>query len=296
MSSLWASMRRTPYQTFASFSVLFIALLLSGILFISITFLQSLLEYVETRPRIIVYFQISAEEDTILSLQKELLETEKVKDVTYISKEQAYEIYKEFTQNDPLILNMTSPSVLPASLEIDAEQPEYLAEISTFLSSQPGVDEVQYQEDIVENLLSLTSRVRKTTAVFFSYLLFMSIIVLTTTTSFKIALKKDEIQLLKLLGATKRFIRKPFMNEIILLGLISSLLVNVLLLFLFVSIRPFLNEYFAGIESLQFSFIGVGLQIWPLNPMYVLITLTVVTFFSLIITYISSRWATSRYM
>ncbi|MCA9372294.1 permease-like cell division protein FtsX [Candidatus Woesebacteria bacterium] len=296
MNSVWSSMRRTPYQTFASFSVLFFTLLLSGLLFISLTFLQSLLQYVETRPRIIVYFQITTSEEDIFAVRDKLVETEKTNDVTYVSKEDAYKIYKDFTQNDPLLLEMTSPDILPASLEIDAKQPEYLEEIVNFVRKQPGVDEVQFQKDIVDNLLHLTARVRVTTAVFFTYLLFMSIIVLTTTTSFKVALKKDEISLLSLLGATKRFIRKPFMNEIVTLGLVSSVFANLILVLLLLSMNPFLSGYFAGIHSLNMAFFNFNLQIWPFNLTYALLTIGVTTVFSLLITFISSFWATNRYL
>ena len=58
----------------------------------------------------------------------------------------------------------------------------------------------------------------------FAFLMFTSIVVLVTTTAFKIALKKDEIELLGLLGASKFYIRKPFLEEGIFFGLVSGTL------------------------------------------------------------------------
>lgn len=296
MNDILTSLRRTPYQTFAAFSVLFFTLLLSGLMFISLSFLQSLLQYVETRPRIIVYFQTKTAEEEIFKVRDAIAALNKTTDIRYVSKKEAFNIYKEFTKNDPLLLEMTSPDILPASLEIDAKQPSYLAEIADFAKDQPGVDEVQYQQDIVDNLLNLTSTVRKTTVVFFSYLLFMSVIVLATTTSFKIALKKDEILLTRLLGATKWYIRKPFVNESIFLGLTATVFANIFLIGTLVSMNRFLHDYFAGIPSLDITFAIVTIQVWPFNLGFALLTFGVTAIFSLIIALIASFTATNRYL
>lgn len=296
MSDVFTSLRRTPYQTFAALSILFFTLLMSGLIFISLSFIQGLLGYVETRPRVIVYFQIKAEEPEIFAVRDTLQKSGKTKEITYVSKSQAYDIYKEFTKNDPLLLEMTSEDILPASLEIDALEPEYLPEIADMLKDQPGVDEVQFQKDIVDNLLSLTSNIRRISLIFFGYLFFVSIIVLTITTSFKIALKKDEIALLKLLGASNDYVRRPFIKESLMLGFIATAAANVVLIVLLVFLNSLLNGYLSGIPTLTVSLFGVGLQVWPFNIAFILATMIVTGIFSLIISLIASLSATNRYL
>lgn len=296
MSDIMSSLRRTPYQTFAAMSILFFTLLMSGLIFISLSFIQGLLTYVETRPRIIVYFQIKAEEKEISAVRNKLKESGMTKDIKYVSKAEAYKIYKEFTKNDPLLLEMTSEDILPASLEIDTKEPKYLPEIADMLKNQPGVDEVQFQKDIVDNLLRLTSNIRRISLVFFGYLIFVSIIVLTITTSFKIALKKEEISLLKLIGASNYYVRKPFIQESILLGLISTAIADLVLIGLLLSLNALLNGYLNGIPTLAVSFWGFGLQVWPFNLAFALATIVVTAFFSLVITLVASLTATNRYL
>ncbi|MBP9691348.1 permease-like cell division protein FtsX [Candidatus Woesebacteria bacterium] len=296
MNEIFTSLKRTPYQTFAALSVLFFTLLLSGLLFISMTFLQGLLDYVETRPRVIVYFQVKAEDAQIQAVQALLKNSGKTAEITYVSKEKAFEIYKEFTENDPLLLEMTSADILPASLEIDAKKPEFLQEIADMIANQPGVDEVQFQKDIINNLLSITMSVRKFTLIFFGYLMFMSIIVLTTTLSFKIALKREEIGILQLLGATKMYIRKPFIGESIMLGIIATTLANSLLIVVLVMLNTFLSSYFSGVESLNMTLGVFELQVWPFTMTFGILTLAVTAIFSLAITLISSFAATNRYL
>lgn len=296
MNEVFTSLRRSPYQTFAALSVLFFTLLLSGLLFISLTFLQGLLNYVETRPRIIVYFQIKSTEDEIFAVKDKIEASGKSSKVKYVTQEQAYEIYKEFTKNDPLLVEMTSPDVLPPSLEVDAKEPQYLSEIAELVANEPGVDEVQFQKDVVNNLLVLTSNVRRVTFIFFSYLLFMSIIVLTTTLSFKIALKKDEIGVLKLLGATNSYIRKPFFQESVFLGILATALANIFLISLLIGLNASLSGYFSDLGQLSFIFFGLPIQVFPFNLTFAVMTLTVTILFSLTITLISSFMATNRYL
>lgn len=296
MNDIMISLRRTPYQTFAALSVLFFTLLLSGLLFISVTFLQGLLNYVETRPRIIIYFQVRATEDQIFAARDKLEATGKTSSITYVSKTDAFEIYKEFAKNDPLLMEMTSADILPPSLEIDAREPQYLAELAEIVKSEPGVDEVQFQKDIIENLLRLTGNVRQITFLFFAYLMFMSIIVLTTTLSFKIALKRDEISILQLLGATKMYIRKPFIAESVFLGMLATGMANIILITVFVMSNTVLAAYFEGVSALTIPFGFLTLQVWPFNLTFALLTLSVTTVFSLFITLVSSFAATNRYL
>ena len=216
MRNILISLRRTPYQTLSAFLVLFFSLFLSIALFISLSFLYGILGYIETRPQVTVYFQTKTSETDIFKVRDELDASGKVLSIKYISKDEAFEIYRDLNKDNPLLLEMVS-EILPPSLEIFAKKPIYLPEIAEYLKKQSGVDEVQFQKDIVDRLLTLTSILRKITLVFFSFLILMSIIVLTTTTMFKIALRKDEIELLRLLGATNAYIRKPFFLESIFL-------------------------------------------------------------------------------
>ncbi len=296
MSEVFRSFRRTPYQTTAAFSVLFFTLLLSGLLFISLSFLQGLLSYVETRPRVIVYFQPKADEATIFGVRDELIATGKTTEVKYVSKQEAYDIYKEYTKNDPLLLEMTSADILPASLEIDAKKPEYLPEIATFLSNKAGVDEVQFQKKIVDSLLTLTSTIRRTMLIFFGYLVFMSVIVLTTTTSFKIALKKDEIEILKLLGASNYYIRKPFMKESIALGLIATIFANIVIIGFIFSISTFLKAYLIGIPFLSYSLFNMPIQVWPFNPLFFALNFVITSVFSMVIAITATLASTNKYL
>lgn len=296
MRNILISLRRTPYQTLSAFLVLFFTLFLSVALFVSLSFLYGILGYIETRPQVTVYFQTKTSETDIFKIRDELDKSGKALSIKYISKDEAFNIYKDLNKDNPLLLEMVSADILPPSLEIFAKKPIYLPEIAEFLKKQSGVDEVQFQKDIVDRLLTLTSILRKITFIFFAFLILMSIVVLTTTTMFKVALKKDEIELLKLLGATHFYIKKPFLYESIFLGFSASLLSFLILIGLLFYNVPFLTSYLRGIPSLSLNLNFYQLTVWPINWIFLGITFALSSLFGMGIAAIASLFATGKYL
>ena len=172
-----------------------------------------MLSYVETRPQVIVYFKGNVKEDAILRIKGDLERSGRTSSVAYVSQKEALQIYKDLNQDNPLLLEMVSAQILPASLEVFAKKPEYLADIAREFQNVETVDEVNYQEVIVEKLVTLTTVLRQVAIGLFAMLVFISMTVLLTTTAFKISVKRDEIEVLRLIGASKWYIRKPFLLE-----------------------------------------------------------------------------------
>ena len=296
MKDVMTSIKRTPYQSITAFMVLFLTLFLSLIIFVSLGFLNGILGYMETRPQVTVYFQTKTPENDIFKIRDELANSDKVFSIKYISQKEAYDIYRDLNKDNPLLLEMVTSDILPSSLEIYAKKPIFLPEIAEFLKKQGGVDEVQFQKDIVDKLLSLTGILRKGGLIFFLYLLFMSVIVLTTTTLFKIALKKDEIELLRLIGANNSYIRRPYIKEGIFLGTTASVISFLIVLGTFMYAQPFMNSYLSGINKLSLSMPYFEFQVWPLNPIFFAVMFLFSFTFAIIVTISSSLLATQKYL
>ncbi len=296
MNEILTSIRRTPYQSMAAFLILFFTLFLSTLMFVSLSFLYGLLGYVETRPQVTVYFQTNATQDSIFKTRDKLTNSNKVQSIKYISKEEAFKIYKQLNKDNPLLLEMVTSDILPASLEIYAKQPSYLPELADFLKKEPGVDEVNFQKDILDRLLVLTDILRKTTIVFFGFLIFLAILVLTTTTLFKVAMKKDEIELLKLLGASNFYIQKPFLGESMLLGMTATVGSFLLILGILYSLQPFFTSYLKDITQLNLSVYVTNLTVWPMNITFLGIAFLLSLFFGIGIAIFATLLATQKYL
>ncbi|MFH0979669.1 MAG: permease-like cell division protein FtsX [Candidatus Roizmanbacteria bacterium] len=296
MKDILISLRRAPYQSLAGFLVLFFTLFLSLVLIISLSFGNGILSYLETRPQVTVYFQPKTPENNIFKVRDEISASGKTLSIKYINQIQAFEIYKNLNKDNPLLLEMVSADILPPSLEIYAKKPIYLPEIAEYLKKQGDVDEVQYQKDIVDKLLGLTNILRKGSLIFFAYLIFMSIIVLTTLTLFKIALKSKEIELLRLLGASNTYIRKPYLIEGLFLGSIASLISFLIVLGLFLYSNLFLRNYLAGVPALSLDLYGAKLTVWPMNPIFFAVMFSLSLIFGCTIAVVSSYLATNKYL
>ncbi len=295
MNEVFKSIKRTPYQSLGSFLVLFFTLFLSLTLFIFVSFFYGFLNYLETQPQVAVYFKPNTAEDYIFKIKDELSQSGKVLSIKYISQNEAYNIYRNLNKDNPLLLEMVSADILPASLEVYAKKPIYLPEIAEYLKKQSEIDEVQYQKDIVNRLLSITNILRKSALVFFAYLILMSTVVLTSMTLFKIALKKEEIELLRLLGATNSYIRWPYIKEALFMGTLaatSALLIILLLIFYF---NPFLKSYLL-IPNLTLEFYSLKLTVWPFNLTFIMIMYLLSLVFGLSIAVFSSYLATNKYL
>ena len=296
MRDIMTSIRRTPYQSLSAFLILFFTLFLSSMLFVSLTFLYGTLGYLETKPQVTVYFQNKALENQIFKVRDELMSSGKVLNIKYISKNEAFNIYKQLNKDNPLLLEMVSAEILPPSLEIYAKKPIYLPEIAEYLKKQGDIDEVQYEKDIVDKLLILTNTIRKTALIFFSYLILMSIVVLTTTILFKIALKESEITLLKLIGATNFYIRKPYIMESLFLGTTASILSFSIFSLITLYLNPFLQSYLKGVTSLSVNIFNYPLTVWPLNPLFFGIVFVSSLIFGAVIASVASYIATNKYL
>ncbi|MCR4276990.1 MAG: permease-like cell division protein FtsX [Candidatus Roizmanbacteria bacterium] len=296
MKDIWTSIRRTPYQSLSAFLILFFTLFLTLILFVSLTFLYGSLNYLETKPQVTVYFQNKTPENNIFKVREELMNSGKVSNIKYTNKNEAFNIYKQDNKDNPLLLEMVSADILPPSLDIYAKKPIYLPEIAEYLKKQGDIDEVQYEKDTIDKLLVLTNTIRISALIFFSYLILMSIVVLTTMILFKIALKESEITLLRLIGATNFYIRKPYILESLFLGFTASLLSFGIFSSIVLYFHSFLQSYLKGITALSIDVFNYSLVIWPLNYIFFAIVFISISLFGAIISSVASYIATNKYL
>lgn len=297
MNDIFKSIRRTPYQSLGSFSILLFTLFLFLFFFNLTSFFHSMLAYVETRPQVIVYFNGNVKEETILKMKGDLEKSGRTSAVSYVSQKEALQIYRDLNKDNPLLVEMVSEQILPASLEVYAKKPEYLASIAREFQDLDVVDEVNYQEVIVEKLVMLTSILRQVAIGLFAMLVFISMTVLLTTTAFKISIKRDEIEVLRLIGASKWYIRKPFLAEGVLFGFTSGTLAFLVFYGLFFAISPFLSSYLTGIPPLVFfDMAWLNLFVYPPTLEFIALTYTLVIFFGVSIGFIGNYIATNKYI
>jgi cell division transport system permease protein len=181
-----------------------------------------LLHYFETRPQVTAFFTDDITEQQIFMVKEQLEAQTYVAGVTYVSKNQALELYRQQNQHDPLLLEMVTADILPASLEVSARSSEHLQTISDYLSGVTGVEEVTYQKDVIEALQRWTNGLRIGGLILVGFLVGTSLLITTILISMKVAQKRQEIKTMRLLGASPWFVRGPFLLEGAIYGMTSA--------------------------------------------------------------------------
>ena len=246
LNSALSSIRRSPYQALAAvmistvtFAVIFgLSYFLSGS--------QAVLRYYETRPQIIAFFEIEANNEDIQKT-KTLMEAKPyVTEVKLTSKEDALKLYSQEYQDSPMLLELVTADILPASIEVSANDINSLAQIKTDLEQAPGIEDVQFQERVVETLRSWTNTARIIGFASAGILALLSFLIITVIVGLRVSAQKRKISVLRLIGATKWYIKRPFMAEGLVYGLTGSLLgwgiATAVVFWLSPDIKSFVND------------------------------------------------------
>lgn len=252
--NVWTHMRRSPYQTLAAVVTMFLTMLLAGLFFLATIFSSLVLQYFEGKPQITVFFADKATVTDADSLKKTLESTGKVASLKYVSKDDALAIYRQQNKNDPLLLEMVTADILPASLEVSATDPNYLRDLDPIIRKAQGVEEVVFQKDVVDSLLRWTHAVRWVGGILVGLLSLNSILIVMTIIGMKIALKKDEIEILKLVGASPWYIQTPFIVEGGLYGTLGAIVSWMIIMGVMLWLRPMLMGFLGMIPLISTIF------------------------------------------
>ena len=284
ISTVSKYVRRSPYQALSAaliMSLTFFAITVFSILTIlSIRFIS----YFETRPQLTVFFKDSATREEIRDLEKNLSDTGKTSSIKYVSKEEALAIYREQNKSDPILLDLVTADILPASIEVQATQAEFLSELAGVVRGSPLVEEVIFQKDIVDTLISWTNAARRLGIAIIAILVTVSVLVIITIIGIKITVRREEIETMRLLGATNWFIRAPFLLEGAFYGLLGSLAGGGLVIGLFYYFSPSFESFLRGVA------------IFPISPLMMLELLAIEVIVACLLGVFASYLAVLRYL
>lgn len=245
--------RRSPYQALSA--ILLTALTFFVISVFALVFLgaHKLLVYFESRPQVTAFFKDSADKTIADQLENKIKSAVPIDSAKYVSKEEALAIYKEQNKSDPLLLEMVTADILPASLEISTKNVADLETVATLMKNDPGVEEVVYQQDVVNTLKSWVRGVRIGGIILTAVLLLVSLATIVIILGLKFTAKKSEINTLSLLGATSWYIRLPFVFEGIFYTIVGAFSGWTITYIALLYLTPNLLEFFQGIDLLPVS-------------------------------------------
>ena len=147
-----------------------------------------------------------------------------VKEVKYLSKEQALEDWRKEWKENAHLLDSLPSNPLPNSIVVTVSQIEYSDVVVDKLQKLEGIEGVKYYKDTVNKLIRVTNSIKFAGFVIIIFLVIVSVVVVSNTIKLTVLARVREIEIMKYVGATNWFIRGPFLVEGILIGIISSLI------------------------------------------------------------------------
>ncbi len=246
---------RNRWLSLASSLMIMLTLLTMGIFTLLNVFANSAADGIKDKIDLSVYFYDNASETQIQELQYQLANRPDVTRVKYISKDEAFQQWQDRALNlkvKDLITKDENP--LPRSLQVKATDPEELETIAGFISSdtyKPYIREVSYQKTkaTIDKLIRLTYMIRRIGIALTIFLLLISLVVILNTMRLTIFTRRDEIEVMRLVGANNMFIRLPFSLEAVLYGVIGTLLAYSVVVALMTYFGPRLAGYFADLVT-----------------------------------------------
>jgi cell division transport system permease protein len=251
--------KRSPFQALAAISVLTLTFFVATVICLLVYSSNRLLSYFETRPQIIAFLKDEASAENVAALESKLKNDPRVVDVNFVSKEKALEIYKEATADNPLLAELVSPSIFPASLEFSVADLKFAQALTDEVKAEGAVESVGFTASLgsQENLSAVVERLRRATTyiriggVAVALILgATSFLVLLVVIGMRLATRRSEIETLSLIGATRGFIKMPIVFEALNYAAIGVFLGWFLAVILILYITPTLFRFFENIPIL----------------------------------------------
>lgn len=249
-------LRRSPYQALAAALAMSLTFFVSSLFIILIIGGQIVLNFIEQRPQVIAFFKDEVNQQEINEIIDEVKTNSQVKEVKYVSKEEALAIYRERNKDDPLLLESVTADFLPASIDISVYKVGDIGAITEFVKTKAEIDKVITPENLVSELTKWTKTIRVGGIILVSTLIAISFLIIVMVIGMRIALRREEISIMNLVGATRWFISRPFFIEGALYGVIGATIaiffVYSVLLFYSPKIQQFLGP----------------IRIFPISPLF----------------------------
>lgn len=280
----WRNIRRSPYQAFAAIIIMMLTFLVVSFFIFLLFGSSKIITFFESKPSLTAFFRNDAKQEDIISLEKNLKATGKIALVNFVSKQEALKIYRQQNKDDPLLLDLVTEDILPASLEIYTVKIEDLSSIHNILKRSPDVSEVIYQKEVVSTLISWTNALRKIGIGLILVLGVVSVFIMVTIIGIKISQKKNDIEIMRLIGASSWYIRWPFIIEGVFYGIAGTLLGFGIAVGVIWYATPFLSSFLKDVP------------IFPVSPLFLLYLLAVELAIAIILGAFSSFLAVFRYL
>jgi cell division transport system permease protein len=230
LSETAVNLKRNLLMTIAAISTVAISLLLLGGAQILQLVVANVTSTWEGKVEVSVFLRSDVTEGELDGLRSDLARMPEIETFTYVSKTQAYEEFKELYADKPELYEVLPKDSLPASFRVSLVDAADAEEVAARVQGSPGIDDVNFGGDIIRRLLQVNTLLRAVTLGMSAVLMVAAAALIANTIRLAIYARREEISIMKLVGATNWFIRIPFMFEGVFAALTGAIVSSIVLL------------------------------------------------------------------
>ena len=238
--------RRIANAYLSSVISISLVLLLVGVASMLLVNAKGVSEYFKEIMQISVLMKQDVSDADALAYRDDLEQERYIKNTTFISREQGQRELADQLGEDFLDVFETSPIPVSVDVTLKAEyvSADSLAMVSKEIAKSSLVDEVVYQQSLVDALNANLGKISVVIAIFIGLLLFISFVLINNTVRLNVFARRFTIHTMKLVGATKSFIRAPFLVQSAFQGVFSAMIANIVLVVILFVMRNELEQLF----------------------------------------------------
>lgn len=245
----------------ASIGTMASCIFLFGVFFAVVANFKSVMGEIESGVAITVFFNQDLSEEEILQIGAKIEKRSEVSDMHYVSAEAAWDQFKsEYFGNKPELADAfadDNPLADSANYQVYLNDVSQQADLVNYVESIEGVREVKASDTVANTLTSFNILVGYVSVAIIVILMGVSVFLISNTVTIGIAVRKEEIAIMKLIGATDFFVKAPFIVEGVVIGLVGSGLPLLVLYYFYNNVVIYVNDKFMGINN-WLHFISVG--------------------------------------
>ncbi|MEY4731406.1 MAG: hypothetical protein RL681_352 [Candidatus Parcubacteria bacterium] len=257
---------RNGWPSAATVAIMVLALLVFFWLIVFNVTTEQAVMSIQDKIDISVYFKTDTPEDEILNIKQSIETLSEVKSVEYISSDRALQRFREDHADDQIItqaVNELQGNPLVASLNIKAKDPSQYVAIAEYLSAPSltrWIDDLSYakNQDVINRLVTIINTVNRGGFVMTLVLAFIAGLVVFNTIRLAIYSSRDEIGVMRAVGASNALVRGPFMVEGIIAGLLAAVVSLLVAIPTAYVVAPYVNALIPGFNVFQYSYTHLG--------------------------------------
>jgi cell division transport system permease protein len=240
----WQGLWHNGLMSVAATATMVLMLALLSGLIILLTGLDATLKYVEQEVQVVAYLKDAAAPQDVGLLETAVGQMPQVTEVSYVSKEQALKDFLARHPDEVEIIGSLPTNPLPASLQINLRDPNDYLDVANYLRTQSTVDRVLNIKQTVDDMVTIIGVLRAGGIAILAVVGLIVLFIIVNTIRLAVVSRADEIEIMRLVGASDAFIRWPFIFEGAIVGLFAALITIGLLWFGQGPITTFMADYF----------------------------------------------------